>query len=159
MLKKVFIFAMSFCLQFSLSQVCQADLLTSWNFNNIPAIPTTGTPAALGITSIASTGGPQSVSLSLSNFAGNIDDFAGSTFNSIGSDVAGASLSLIGGGATPTFPGNGGSIQFTVNLTGVPGVAISYASQRTGTGFTGNQWGWSVDGRHAARSMSRAPPA
>lgn len=128
----------------TLAGAAQADLVASWNFNNIPAITIAGTPAALGITSIAATDGTGTVSLT--GFAGNIDDFGGSTVNLYGSDIAGVSLSLIAGGVSPNFPGNGGYITFNVSLTGFENPIITFATQRTSTGFNSVQFAWSTDG-------------
>ncbi|MDP1660671.1 MAG: hypothetical protein Q8L55_02045 [Phycisphaerales bacterium] len=128
----------------SLAGAAQADLIASWSFNNIPAIGTAGTPVALGITSIAATDG--SGTASLAGWNGNIDDFAGSTINAYGADVAGASLSLISGGSAAPFPGNGGSVTFNASLTGFENPVITYATRGTSTGFSIVQFAWSTDG-------------
>jgi len=125
--------------------VAQADLIASWNFNNIPAIPTAGTPTALGITSIAASNGAGTVSLT--GWGGTIDDFSGSLVNAYGADVAGVSLSLIAAGTSPTFAGgNGTFITFNVSLTGFENPIITFATQRTSTGFNSVQFAWSTDG-------------
>jgi len=143
MLKK---FLMAAVMVVTVSAPTYGDLVTGWNFNNIPTILTTGTPTALGITSIASTAGTASGTVSLAGFAGNIDDFNGSTVNAVSGDSAGASLSLLGGGTAGLFPGNGGVIRFSTNLSGFQAPTVSFAVQKTNTGFVSNQFAYSLDG-------------
>src|SRR6185436_11818338 len=88
------------------------DPIAYWNFNSL-AIPTAGTPAALGITSIAPTTDTGTSTLSLTGFAGNIDDFSGTALNADTLNPPGngnVSLSMLPGNSP--FPGNGGFLQF-----------------------------------------------
>lgn len=128
----------------SVAVPAQAALVAYWNFNNLPAITTANTPANLGITSIAANTGAGTISLA--GYDGNIDDFNGSTVNAISPDVAGASLSLIAGGSSAPFPGNGDPVDVTFSTTGLEDPILTFASQRTTTGFTGNTWEYSVNG-------------
>ncbi len=41
---------------------------------------------------------------------------------------------------------NGFAMVFAFSMAGLSDLSVSYASQRTGTGFTGNQWAHSTDG-------------
>jgi len=127
----------------ALASAAQADLISYWNFNNFGPISSAGTPAALGITSIAASSGFGAVNLA--SYAGNIDDFNGSTINALNGDPSGASLSLIAGGSSP-FPGNGSSITFNTDLAAFADPIISFATQRTGTGFNSVQLAYSTDG-------------
>ncbi len=121
-----------------------ADFVATWNFNSLN-IPSAGTPAALGVLAIASSTG--SGTLQLNGWAGNLDDFAGSTVNALAGDPAGASLSLIAGGTSPgPYPGNDSFIVFQTSLSGFRDPVLSFATQRTSTGFTTGTWSWSLDG-------------
>lgn len=129
----------------ALASAAQADLISYWNFSNLPAIATAGTPVALGINTITATTGPGAVSLT--NYLGTIDDFGGSTINALNADPAGASLSLVGGAASGgSFLGNGSSISFSTNLSGFTDPIVTFATQRTATGFNSDQFAYSVNG-------------
>ncbi|MEK7952455.1 Ig-like domain-containing protein [Luteolibacter sp. Y139] len=135
-----------------------ADTVAYWNFSNIPAITTAGLPGTNGIpTTIAASSGTGNVVLT--NWLGNVDDFGGSTVNAQNGDVAGVSLSLIAG-ASP-FPGNNSFIDLTLSMTGKADPIITYATQRTTTGFTTGVWSYSTDGTTftAVPSGSVSPPA
>jgi hypothetical protein len=72
-----------------------------------------------------------------------IPSFGGSTINAQGGDPAGGSLSIQGG----TDAGNNGAFfQFAFSMAGLSDLSVSYASQRTNTGFNTQTWSWSVDG-------------
>ena len=134
------------------------DPIAYWNFNTL-AIPTAGTPAALGITSIAPTTDTGSSTLSLTGFAGNIDDFSGTALNADTLNPPGngnVSLSMLPGG-TP-FPGNGGFLQFEFSMTGRTGFGVSYATQSSSTGFNSTQWSYSTDGTNFTNFESPVVP-
>ena len=110
------------------------DPIAYWNFNTL-AIPTAGTPAALGITSISPTTDTGASTLSLTNFAGNIDDFTGTglnadTVNPIGD--GNVSLSLL---PAAGLVGNGGFLQFEFSMAGRTNFGVSIASQSHGHRF------------------------
>ena len=64
----------------------------------------------------------------------------------MGSDPAGQALAIQGGvGATGT-PNNGGSLTLLLNLTGYVDPVLSFATQRTNTGFNSNQVSYSIYG-------------
>lgn len=54
-----------------------------------------------------------------------------------------ASLGLVAGGG---LAGNGKSIVFKFSLTGLQDLSLTYASQRSSTGFASQAWEWSLDG-------------
>lgn len=54
-----------------------------------------------------------------------------------------ASLGLLAGAG---LAGNGKSIVFKFSLTGLQDLSLTYASQRTSTGFASQVWEWSLDG-------------
>lgn len=128
--------------------VGQTGVFAYWNFNSL-SIGTASNPGSGGVpTSISSNFG--SATVSLAGWAGTVDDFAGATLNAqnlgSGVDVAGASLSLIAGGVSAPFPGNGSSILFNLNLTSYADLTVSFDTRGTSTGFNANTWAYSVDG-------------
>lgn len=59
------------------------------------------------------------------------------------------SLALVGGaasGSPATYAANGKSVMFVLNLTGLQNLSLSFSSQRSGTGFTAQNWQTSTDG-------------
>lgn len=86
-----------------------------------------------------------------SNFdPANITSFSGTTVNADNGDTAGSALALQGGTASTTTPttyaNNGGYLQATANLTGFQNIGFSFAGQRTTTGFTNDQFQYSLNG-------------
>ena len=135
------------------------DPIAYWNFNTL-VIPTAGTPAALGITSIAPTTDTGSSTLSLTGFAGNIDDFSGTALNADTLNPPGngnVSLSMLPG-ASPGFPGNGGFLEFQFSMTGRTGFGVSYATQSSSTGFNTSQWSYSTDAHNFTNFASPVVP-
>lgn len=82
-----------------------------------------------------------------------VNAFAGTALNAdtgIGMSTVtsgAASLALVGGQAGGgTFAANGKAIVFAFDMTNMTNLEISYATQRTGTGFTSQLWEYSTDG-------------
>lgn len=73
----------------------------------------------------------------------NVQFFSGSTINAQGGAPAGSALALQGGTG---LVNNGKSIFIAVDTTGQANIKMSFASQRTGTGFNGNQVAYSSNG-------------
>ena len=65
---------------------------------------------------------------------------AGTTINSRQGDAALQALSLVG------IANNGQSITFSVSTVGFGSISVSFATQRTSTGFNSNQFQYSLDG-------------
>lgn len=65
---------------------------------------------------------------------------AGTTINSRQGDAALQALSLVG------IANNGQSITFSVSTVGFGSISVSFATQRTSTGFNNNQFQYSLDG-------------
>ena len=135
-----------------ISVVCNiqahAATLAYWNFNSL-SIAAPSAPGSGGVpTTIAPNSSTVGGSLALTPYGGTVGDFGGSTLNTTGGDPTGASLSLISSGVTAgPFPGNGTYIEIaTLNFTGLSNIGITYASQRTNTGFNSNTWSFSTDG-------------
>lgn len=119
-----------------------ADTVAYWNFNSL-SIATASTPGNGGVpTSIVANQGTGT--LSLTGYGGTVDDFAGSTVNVIAPDASGASLSVVAGGAT--FPGNGTYIELQLNLADFADPIVTYATQKTSTGYNSGAWSYSVGG-------------
>lgn len=120
---------------------CQGALVAYWNFNDL-TIASADTPGSGSVpSSIFATQG--SGSLSLVSWSGTVDDFAGSSINTLDSDPAGESLSLIAGSG---MAGNGSNITLEFSLTGMVDPVLSFATQSTATGFNSVQLAWSVNG-------------
>ncbi len=107
-------------------------LITTYNFND------GGASGATITTPIASTGGSQSTSITTNFTAANVVDFAGTTVNAVAGDAAGNALTFQGGtgAATGGTGGNNGDyFEFTLSTTAQASLALSFAAQRTATGF------------------------
>lgn len=82
-----------------------------------------------------------------------INGFSGTALNATGSMSATtsgmAALAVVGGaasGSPATYAANGKSMVFKFSMTGMGNLAVSYAVQRTASGFTTQQWDYSTDG-------------
>jgi hypothetical protein len=137
-----------------LSIPCNAAVIANWNFNSL-SIPANAPPGSGGVPMTIQSSQGTGV-LSLAGWGGNVDDFGGSTVNLFPGDTAGASLTLLEGAN-----GNNSFIQLNnISFAGLQPVAISYATQGTGSGFTTGTWSWSTNGTtftNIAGSVS--PPA
>lgn len=121
-----------------------ADTVAYWNFNSL-SIAAASTPGSGGVpTSITANTG--SGTLSLTGYAGTVDDFAGDAMNAQGGDAAGASLSLVAGGSSAPFPGNGGYVELQLNLADYANPIVTFATRGTSTGFNTGTWSYSVAG-------------
>jgi hypothetical protein len=106
--------------------VVRADEIAVWNFNDSDLVVDHG-----------------SGTLTSSIIASNILFAAGTTNNARMGDVAGQALSLQGGTGTAN---NGSNVTLNVSTVGFSNIIFSFATQGTGTGFTSNQFQYSVDG-------------
>ncbi|MEI6239396.1 MAG: autotransporter-associated beta strand repeat-containing protein [Planctomycetia bacterium] len=80
----------------------------------------------------------------LSAFGGSAVN-AGPGFSTV--TTSPAALALVSGSTTAGgFSANGKSAVFAIDMTGKQDLAISYATQRTSTGFTTEDWSYSTDG-------------
>lgn len=68
------------------------------------------------------------------------DFFSGSPTNARGGDAAGQALALVGNA------NNGNNLTLRVSTAGFTSIVVSFASQRTTTGFNNNQFQYSIDG-------------
>src|SRR5258705_3300808 len=104
----------------------RADEISIWNFNDSDLATDHGSGTLI------------------SNFnPANILFASGSTNNARLGDPAGQALSLQGG----TSNGNNGrNITINVSTVGFANIVVSFATQGTGTGFSSNQFQYSLDG-------------
>jgi len=82
-----------------------------------------------------------------------INAFGGTALNATGGmsivTTSPAALAIVGGlasGTPPTYATNGKAMVFAFSMSGLSNLAVSYAVQRTATGFTTQQWDYSTDG-------------
>lgn len=119
-----------------------ADVVAYWNFNS----GNTGTANSEwqpGPVSASQGAG----SIVMGGWGGTTSSFAGTTINTLNSDVSGGSLSLVAGGATGgPYPGNGTYIELRFSMAGYEDLEISFATRGTSTGFDTGVWSYSADG-------------
>lgn len=72
-----------------------------------------------------------------------VQSFAGTTINAPEGVISGGSLSFQGGTGNAN---NGAYAQFAFSMAGLSDLSVSYAAQRTSTGFNAQTWSWSLDG-------------
>src|SRR4051812_33587614 len=133
-------------LMFGLSSAAQAQVLAYWNFNN----------NASQATLFAPSGGVNSGTASMSTIfaAADVTNFSGSTVNAQSGDPAGQALALV------NQTENGNFLQFQVSTVGSSGIGLSFATQRTATGFNSDQLFYSTDGTSfTAVGSAYTPPA
>ena len=82
-----------------------------------------------------------------------INGFGGTTLNATGGmstvTTGIAALAVVGGAASVpagTFGANGKAMVFKFSMSGLSNLSVSYAVQRTASGFTTQQWDYSTDG-------------
>ena len=82
-----------------------------------------------------------------------INAFTGTALNATGGmsivTTSPAALAIVGGlasGTPPTYAANGKAMVFAFSMSGLSNLTVSYAVQRTATGFTTQQWDYSTDG-------------
>lgn len=131
-----------------LGGVAQANLVAYWNFNSLST--TAGLPSNANVTAYAPTTGAGSIDLAgWTSRAGTtaphgISNFGGSTVNAISPDPAGQSLALQAG--TTAISNNGASLVISFSMAGLQDAIVTFATQRTSTGFNANQVAYSTDG-------------
>jgi len=105
-----------------------ADLIAYWHFNTYDGDATT-IAADVGVGTITITGFS----------AGDLNNFSGTTVNAISSTPAGTSLSL------ENNANNGDFLTVSFSMTGLRDLVLTYATQRSLTGFNSNQWAYSTN--------------
>jgi len=118
-------------LYLAIATVAYADIITAWDFNDAIPGEIGGT---LEFTPDYGNG------FMTSNFqANNIENTTGSTLNSQTGAPAGRSLHLSG------QVNNGNSLTWLVDTIGYASIDVSFATRRTSTGFSSNQFFYSID--------------
>jgi len=107
----------------------RADLIAYWNFNSFNGTATT-ISADQGSGTLQVTGFPDD----------DLHNLAGTLLNALGTDLAGASLTL------ENNLNNGDFITLAFSMADRTDLVLSYATRRTSTGFNSNQWSYSNDG-------------
>ena len=144
----------------SLTLAADAAMVAQWDFQTTTnggtaAVAAPNSPltyvANFGTGTLYANGTNGSSSWVQANSGNQINAFGGTALNATGSmstvTTGSAALGLVGGAATgSTFAANGKSIVFKFSMTDLGNLAISYATQRTATGFTTQQWDYSTDG-------------
>lgn len=140
-MRRTLILALSSATLFGVASSSQATLLGWWNFNTAASLLTaSGQDVSVSLISMTASWTPNSP----------YTTFAGSTVNAVGADVAGQSLGPQGNpGGTGTGTANNGTqlvirVESTTNT--FSGISLSFATQRTSTGFTGNTLEASLNG-------------
>jgi len=121
----------------------KAVTIAYWNFNELSIA--SAAAAGSGTVPTTMTASLGSGSIDLSQWAGTIDDFAGSSTQALNGDPAGASLSLIAGSGSP-YPGNGSKITLQFSMLNRLNPILSFVTQGTATGFNSNQIAYSING-------------
>jgi len=111
---------------FAASQAAVADELAIWNFNDSDLNVDHGNGTLTSNINVT-----------------NILFAAGTTNNARQGDIAGQALSIQGGTGNAN---NGRNITFNVSTVGFSNIAVSFAIQGTSTGFSNNQFQYSLDG-------------
>ena len=147
------------------ASVASADMIAQWDFqtttNGGTAIAASPSTPKLFVANF----GTGSLYLDGTNGSSNfyappsgstnteINAFGGTTLNATGGmstvTTSPAALAIVGGAASVpagTFGANGKSMVFAFSMSGYSNLAVSYAVQRTSTGFSTQQWDYSSDG-------------
>jgi endonuclease/exonuclease/phosphatase family metal-dependent hydrolase len=104
------------------ASTARAALIVHWNFNDGSSIAALTAPAEAGMGSI-----------DVTQFdAGTVVSFTGTTLNAVPPDPAGLAIAINGGSA---LINNGKAMIIHVVTTGHTGIGMSFATQRTSTGF------------------------
>ncbi|MCO5062309.1 MAG: choice-of-anchor D domain-containing protein [Kiritimatiellae bacterium] len=99
----------------SLPKTGRVDAIAVWNFNNVSAMETVSHGAGTMVNSIATT-----------------NDSAGTSVNAFAGDLAGRDITISGGANIGRY------ISFTVDMSGRKDLVVSFAAQRSGTGYDSN---------------------
>ena len=116
------------------ANVYASTLVAYWNFNNVDNPSATSGTGTLNVTQ-------GSGSLTWSGNDINALYFAGTVTNMLSGDSRGLALALQNG---TTGENNGAYLEFTLNLEELEDLTMSFAGQRTSSGFTTIDVSWAV---------------
>lgn len=163
-MKKLSIVAIAMMVMVSASAQVGAALIAGWDFQNTAsggtAVATSPATPKVYIANVGSgtmyldgsngssnwfVPGTGSTNTELNGFSGTAIN-AGSELSAVATSPA--ALAFVGGlqSPGPVFAANGKRGVIRLSLAGYQNLSISYASQRTTTGFTSQTWEWSTDG-------------
>lgn len=147
------------------ASVASADMIAQWDFQTTTNGGTALAAAPLTPKLFVANFGTGSLYLDGSNGSSNffepatgttnteINAFGGTALNATGSmsivTTSPAALAIVGGAASVpagTFGANGKAMVFKFSMSGLSNLSVSYAAQRTASGFTTQQWDYSSDG-------------
>ena len=147
------------------ASVASADMIAQWDFQTTTNGGTALAGAPLTPKLVVANFGTGSLYLNgtngssdffepaVGNTSTEINSFAGTTLNATGSmstvTSGSGALAIVGGAASVpagTFGANGKSMVFAFSMSGYSNLAVSYAVQRTASGFSTQQWDYSSDG-------------
>jgi hypothetical protein len=122
-----------------------ADVVAYWNFNNSTVNSTSGQLGVLNSVIADQGAGTVSVGNGVTfntNAAGTANGaagtFSGSTINVLGTDGSGGALSVqgaVGGSGTAPVTSNGGTVDFTLNMSTFSSLVMTFSGRGTSTGF------------------------
>jgi len=163
-MKKIFVMAAMFAAMMVGSEL-RADLIAGWDFQTTD---TGGTAAAAS---------PNTPNLFVANFGSGTMFLNGANGSSTWlSQSSGTQLNSFAGTAVNAGPGfstvttgtaslalvnetaNGFHVVFGFDMSGYQDLVVSYATQRTATGFTSHNWSWSTDATNWTNFDSRSWP-
>ena len=147
------------------ASIASADMIAQWDFQTTTNGGTAVAGAPLTPKLFVANFGTGSLYLDGTNGSSNffepatgttnteINAFGGTALNATGSmstvTTSPAALAIVGGAASVpagTFGANGKAMVFKFSMTGLSNLAVSYAVQRTASGFATQQWDYSTDG-------------
>ena len=132
----------------SLADAGRAGLIAYWDYSSQIYGPA---PASIAASDGAQAG---AASIDVSHFSVNSDaniDVTCTTKNELAGDSTAYALALKGGTGEDE---NGKSIIFSLSMTGDKNLVLTYATERSSTGFTGQNWSYSTDGGASYTSFS-----
>ncbi len=147
------------------ASVASADMIAQWDFQTTTNGGTAVAGAPLTPKLFVANFGTGSLYLNGTNGSSDffepltgttnteINAFTGTTLNATGGmstvTTSPAALAVVGGAPSDpvgTFGANGKAMVFKFSMSGLSNLAVSYAVQRTASGFTTQQWDYSTDG-------------
>lgn len=154
---KNFAFALAVTAGAAIASSASADLIAYWNFT----ASTAGTSGGLGTVDqaypFAANAGSGNITTNFSvntvagtaaSNTGDLGTFGGTTINALFGDPSGGALAMrAGNGVNSGVTNNGKWVQFNISTVGYgSNLVLTYASQRTSTGFNSQLWEYSTDG-------------
>ena len=147
------------------ASVASADMIAQWDFQTTTNGGTAVAGAPLTPKLFVANFGTGSLYLNGTNGSSDffepatgstnteINAFGGTTLNATGGmstvTTSPSALAIVGGAASVpagTFGANGKAMVFKFSMSGFSNLAVSYAVQRTASGFSTQQWDYSTDG-------------